>query len=61
MKELDVVIIDLQDVGTRFYTYEAVVRYFLEAATKTNTEIIVLDRPNPLGGVICAGPNLRHR
>ncbi len=53
---LDAVIIDLQDAGVRFYTYETVVRYFLEAAGKTGTEIVILDRPNPVGGSFVQGP-----
>ena len=53
---LDAVVIDLQDAGVRFYTYETVVRYFLEAAAKTRTAIIILDRPNPLGGSFVQGP-----
>ncbi len=56
LKKLDAIIIDLQDAGVRFYTYETVVRYFLEAASKTHTTIIVLDRPNPLGGSFVQGP-----
>jgi uncharacterized protein YbbC (DUF1343 family) len=56
LRQLDAVAIDLQDVGVRFYTYEAVVRYFLEAAAKTGTEIIVLDRPNPISGSFVQGP-----
>jgi SSS family transporter len=56
MRSLDAVVIDLQDAGVRFYTYETVVRYFLEAAAKTGTEIVVLDRPNPLGGSFVQGP-----
>lgn len=56
LQSLDTVIIDLQDVGVRFYTYETVVRYFLEAAAKTHTDIVVLDRPNPIGGSFVQGP-----
>jgi uncharacterized protein YbbC (DUF1343 family) len=56
LHSLDAVIIDLQDAGVRFYTYETVVRYFLEAAAKTNTDVIVLDRPDPLGGSFVQGP-----
>ena len=56
LRSLDAVIIDLQDVGVRFYTYETVVRYFLEAAAQTGTEILVLDRPNPIGGAFVQGP-----
>jgi uncharacterized protein YbbC (DUF1343 family)/CubicO group peptidase (beta-lactamase class C family) len=56
MRGLDAVVIDLQDAGVRFYTYESVVRYFLEAVTKTGTEIVVLDRPDPLNGAFVQGP-----
>lgn len=56
LRSLHTVIIDLQDVGVRFYTYETVVRYFLEAAAKTNIDVIVLDRPDPLGGSFVQGP-----
>jgi SSS family transporter len=56
LKNLDAVVIDLQDVGVRFYTYEALVGYFLEAATQAHIEIILLDRPNPNGGVAVQGP-----
>ncbi|MFP5227364.1 MAG: exo-beta-N-acetylmuramidase NamZ domain-containing protein [Acidobacteriota bacterium] len=56
LRKLDAVVIDLQDAGVRFYTYEAVVRYFLEAAAPIGTEIVVLDRPNPIGGQQVQGP-----
>ncbi len=61
LKDLDAVVIDLQDVGVRFYTYETVTGYFLEAAAAERAaghdlEIIVLDRPNPIGGVAVQGP-----
>ncbi|HMF62818.1 MAG TPA: sodium/solute symporter [Edaphobacter sp.] len=61
LKDLDAVVIDLQDAGVRFYTYEAVVGYFLEAAAQEKNvghelEVIVLDRPNPIGGVAVQGP-----
>jgi uncharacterized protein YbbC (DUF1343 family) len=61
LKDLDAVAIDLQDAGVRFYTYETVVGYFLEAAATENRaghefEVIVLDRPNPIGGVAVQGP-----
>lgn len=56
MQKLDAVVIDLQDAGVRYYTYDAVVRYFLEAAAKTGTEIVVLDRPNPINGAFVQGP-----
>jgi SSS family transporter len=56
LKDLDAVVIDLQDVGVRFYTYETVVGYFLEAAAQAHIEIILLDRPNPIGGAAVQGP-----
>jgi len=56
LRKLDAVVIDLQDAGVRFYTYEAVLRYFLEAAAKTGTEIIVLDRPDLINGSFVQGP-----
>ncbi|MFZ0632147.1 MAG: serine hydrolase [Acidobacteriaceae bacterium] len=56
LRKLDAVVIDLQDVGVRFYTYEAAVRYFLEAAAKTGTDIVVLDRPDPVNGSFVQGP-----
>jgi SSS family transporter len=56
LKALDAVVIDLQDAGVPFYTYETVVGYFLEAAAKAHIEIILLDRPNPIGGVAVQGP-----
>ncbi len=56
LKNLDAVVIDLQDVGVRFFTYETVVGYFLEAAAQAHIEIILLDRPNPNGGVAVQGP-----
>jgi uncharacterized protein YbbC (DUF1343 family)/CubicO group peptidase (beta-lactamase class C family) len=56
LRKLDAVVIDLQDAGVRFYTYEAVVRYFLEAAAQTGTEVVVLDRPDPVNGSFVQGP-----
>ncbi|WP_313899754.1 sodium:solute symporter family transporter [Tunturiibacter lichenicola] len=56
LKGLDAVVIDLQDMGVRFFTYEVVVGYFLEAAAQAHIEIILLDRPNPNGGIAVQGP-----
>jgi len=56
LKKLDAVVIDLQDAGVRFYTYETTVGYFLEAAAKAGVEVIVLDRPNPITGSFVQGP-----
>jgi uncharacterized protein YbbC (DUF1343 family)/CubicO group peptidase (beta-lactamase class C family) len=56
LRKLDAVVIDLQDAGVRYYTYESVMRYFLEAAAQTGTRIIILDRPDPVGGSFVQGP-----
>jgi len=53
---LDVVVIDLVDVGSRYYTYLATMAYMLEAAAQLRIPIVVLDRPNPINGVAVEGP-----
>ena len=55
---IDAVVVDLQDVGTRFYTYMTTMAYVLEAAAARRLKVIVLDRPNPIGGVDIEGPSL---
>ncbi len=50
------IVFDIQDIGTRFYTYETTLGYFLEAAAKTGRKIFVLDRPNPINGAYVQGP-----
>ena len=56
LKNLDAVVVDVQDAGVRYYTYEASMGYFLEAAAKVGIEIIVLDRPDPVTGSFVQGP-----
>lgn len=56
---LDALVIDLQDVGARYYTFQATMRYCLQAALPRGMKVFVLDRPNPLGGVVMEGPALR--
>ena len=56
LRGLDAVIVDLQDAGVRFYTYEAALRYLLETGAHTGTEIVILDRPDPIGGSFVQGP-----
>ncbi|WKZ71010.1 MAG: DUF1343 domain-containing protein [Melioribacteraceae bacterium] len=58
MADLDIIIFDIQDIGTRFYTYISSLLYLLEACGENNVDIIVLDRPNPLGGILVDGPIL---
>jgi uncharacterized protein YbbC (DUF1343 family)/CubicO group peptidase (beta-lactamase class C family) len=56
LKTLDAVVMDVQDAGVRFYTYETTLGYLLEAAAAANTEVIVLDRPDPVTGALVQGP-----
>ncbi|MES2220821.1 MAG: serine hydrolase [Acidobacteriota bacterium] len=56
LRHLDAVIIDLRDAGVRFYTYETAVVYFLQAAAHTGTDIVILDRPDPINGSFVQGP-----
>ncbi|HZD77704.1 MAG TPA: exo-beta-N-acetylmuramidase NamZ domain-containing protein, partial [Acidobacteriaceae bacterium] len=56
LRQLDAVVIDLQDVGVRYWTYDAAMGYFLEAAAKIGIDIVVLDRPNPVTGSFVQGP-----
>jgi uncharacterized protein YbbC (DUF1343 family) len=55
---LDVLVIDLQDVGTRVYTYVWTLTYCLEACAQKGIPVLVLDRPNPLGGEVAEGQAL---
>ncbi len=58
LKGIDALVIDLQDVGARTYTFTSWMRYALEACFENGVEAIVLDRPNPLGGLKVGGPPL---
>ncbi len=49
---LEVLVFDLQDVGARFYTYISSLHYIMEACAENNIQLIVLDRPNPNGGIV---------
>lgn len=53
---LDTIVIDLQDVGARFYTYMTTMAYVMEEAAKQHVRVVVLDRPNPIGGWLIEGP-----
>jgi uncharacterized protein YbbC (DUF1343 family) len=55
---LDLLVVDLQDVGTRVYTYVWTLTYCLEACAQKGIPVLVLDRPNPLGGELAEGPLL---
>jgi uncharacterized protein YbbC (DUF1343 family)/CubicO group peptidase (beta-lactamase class C family) len=56
LKDLDALVFDIQDIGTRFYTYISTLGYVMEEAAKAQRPVFVLDRPNPLGGVEIEGP-----
>jgi len=55
---LDAIVYDLQDVGTRFYTFVYTLSYVMEAAREADIPVVVLDRPNPIGGLAVEGPVL---
>ncbi len=60
MSELEILIFDIQDVGTRFYTYLSTLHYIMEASAETGVKVIVFDRPNPNGHYI-DGPVLENK
>jgi uncharacterized protein YbbC (DUF1343 family) len=58
LRDLDVLVVDLQDIGTRTWTYVGAMLYSMRAAARRNLPIVVLDRPNPLSGLHPDGPIL---
>ena len=58
LKGLDALLIDMQDIGVRSYTFSVCMKYAIEACFENGVEVIVLDRPNPLGGLKVDGPLL---
>lgn len=58
LKGIDTLVFDVQDAGARFYTYVTTLGLVLEEATKHRLDVVVLDRPNPIGGQHVAGPVL---
>ncbi len=58
LQGLDAIVVDLQDIGVRSYTFSVVLRYVMDACFQYGVEVIVLDRPNPLGGLKVDGPPL---
>ena len=50
LRNVDIIVFDIQDVGVRFYTYLSTLHYIMESATQSHIPVIVLDRPNPNGG-----------
>lgn len=60
LKNIDVLLFDLQDTGARYYTYISTLNYCMVAARQYNKPVIVLDRPNPVGGIHVEGPVLEE-
>jgi uncharacterized protein YbbC (DUF1343 family) len=58
LKGIDALVIDLQDVGVRSYTFSGTMKRAMEGCFQHNVEVIVLDRPDPLGGIKVSGPPL---
>lgn len=56
LQGVDTMVYDVQDVGTRFYTYISTLGYAMEAAAANHLRFVVLDRPNPVGGLRVDGP-----
>lgn len=59
LKDLDIIVFDMQDVGARFYTYISTMHYVMEAAAENNIPVLILDRPNPNGHIV-DGPILQE-
>jgi uncharacterized protein YbbC (DUF1343 family) len=59
LESIEVMVFDLQDVGTRVYTYVATMAYAMQAAAEAGIPFVVLDRPNPITGAALEGPVLR--
>ena len=59
LKDIEIIVFDLQDVGVRFYTYISTLHYVMEACAENNITLIVLDRPNP-NGFYVDGPILEN-
>lgn len=61
LKGIDVLVYDVQDIGVRCYTYATTLFYVMEEAAKRQIKVVVLDRPNPINGVVVDGPMLESK
>ena len=55
VSDLDIIVFDIQDIGARYYTYQATLGFVMEVAGRVNTRVMILDRPNPINGVSVEG------
>jgi len=58
LEDIDLILFDIQDVGSRYYTYVNTMALFMKALDKKGIQMLILDRPNPLGGNVVEGPLL---
>jgi len=58
LKDIDAIVIDLQDIGSRYYTFIWTMELCMQACLEMNKSVVILDRPNPIGGHIIEGPLL---
>jgi uncharacterized protein YbbC (DUF1343 family) len=56
LKDIDLLVVDLPDIGARYYTYMATMKDCMTACASAGVQVLVLDRPNPLGGTVLEGP-----
>ncbi len=61
LKDLDLLLYDIQDIGSRSYTYVSTLCYAIEEAAKEKIPVVVLDRPNPINGLLVDGPLLEEK
>ncbi len=61
LKGIDLIVCDLQDIGSRSYTYISTLFYVIEEAAKHKIAILVLDRPNPINGLVVEGPMMEEK
>lgn len=59
LEDLDILLFDIQDIGARYYTYQATLGFMMEVAGQVDTKVVVLDRPNPINGVDVEGNVVR--
>jgi uncharacterized protein YbbC (DUF1343 family) len=61
LKGIDIIVYDIQDIGCRSYTFASTLFFVMEEAAKKGIEVLVLDRPNPMGGKISDGPMVEEK